>query len=141
MSIKQYRFIIHGIMLFTILATIMIFFDSKISLLLFSIGISSGFIAFGVFSAAVVSLPFGVLTFIWFCIFPIILTISYILAVKKRYSLFCCVVALDALIVIMWSLYSIISNNIYSFQQFLLYLIFSPIVSIIVIWGKYHLKR
>ena len=139
--IKKYTLIIHSVMLFTILATITLFFDSRIARLLFSIGASSGFIALGVFSAAVVTVPVGILSGLWLCLFPIILTISYIMVFNNRYVPFCVVITLDALAVLVWSLYSIITRDFYSFQEFVLDLIVSSVLSVTIIRTTYLLKR
>lgn len=137
---RKYSLFIHMVASFSILASVMIFVDSRIALLLYTVGLSSGLIALGVFSAAMLPMPVGILAFVWFCICPVIFLISYIFAIKKHYCMFAFLVAVDALVVILWSIYSVATGNTYGYQGFLPDLIISPTVAAIALWGIYRGK-
>lgn len=138
---RQYLFLLHGIMLFTILATVMMFVYPKIVYPLYTIGASSGLIAFGVGSALTTPYFMGLAAFIWFILFSVILIISYILGIRKRYVPFCVVITLDLLVVILWMVYARTTGNLYGFQQFIPDLIVSFVLWVLLIWTTVLLKR
>ena len=138
---KQYKFLLHGIMIFTAVATLMLFFAPKISMPLYTIGASSGYIAFGVVTAETTQYGIGLAAFAWVLLFPIVLLISYVLALKKHYVPFCVVMILDLLIVILWLIYALITDNIYGFKRFIPDFFVSLAFAIFLIRKTILLKR
>ena len=137
---KMYSWLLHGIMLFTVLATVMMFVYPKITDLLYTIGASSGFIGLGVGSAETTPHFLGLAAFIWFVLFPVILIISYILGIKKHYVPFCVVITLDLFAVILWLVYAHATGNLYGFQSFIPDLIVSFVLTALLVWTTVLLK-
>lgn len=134
LKVKRFRIFIHTFMAVTILAyAAMLFFSGRMARILFTIGGSSWYIALGLGSAAEASRQVNVLCLLWLVLFPVALTISYVLTYKKCYLPFCIVTILDFLVVFTYTLHSFCVKNTYSFQAMLPDLIISFIVSILII--------
>jgi len=139
--ISQYKLVAHGIMLFTILATIMLFISPKIAMSFFTIGASSGFVAFGFgFSETTPYFWCGV-AFAWCHIFPILMIASYIYAIKKEYIPFCAVVVCDAFLVLMWSIYSTVDGNYFGLKSFTYDTVVSLVLAIVLVRITYQLVK
>ena len=138
---KLYQVLLHGIMLFTILAAVMMFVYPKIVYPLYTIGASSGLIAFGVTTSETIPYILGLVALIWFILFSVIFIISYILGIRKRYVPFCVVTTLDFLVVILWMIYARTTGNLYGFQSFIPDLIVSFVLTFLLVWTTVLLKR
>lgn len=137
---KQYRILLHIFMVFTILAyAALLLLSGRIARVLFTIGGSSCYVALGLGSATETSHQVSVLCLLWLILFPVALTISYILTYKKHYFPFCVVTLLDFLVVFAYTLYSFYEKNIYGFQVMLPDLIVSFIMSIAIVKTTYVL--
>jgi len=138
---SQYKLVAHGIMLCTILATIMLVIHPRIAMTLFTIGATSGWVAFGFATAEATPYILGLVAFVWCFAFPILLLIAYILAIKKKYIPFCMAVTCDSLFVIAWVIYSTITGNFFGVQSFLIDVVVSLMISIILVRITYLLMK
>lgn len=136
-----YKLVAHGVMLFTILATIMLFIRPQIAMALFTVGASSGFVAFGFFFSGTTPYFWGGVAFVWCHIFPILMIVSYIYVIKKEYIPFCAVVACDAFLVVMWSIYSAIDGNYFGVQTFVFDTVVSLVLAIVLVRITYQLIK
>lgn len=119
-----YLFLKHTYLFCSIIASILIFASVDAAVFFYSLGASSGYVAFGVATAESISLwaPVGVTAMIWALLFPITLLTVYILSLRKhdKYDkLICILVVVDTLIVVTWVLYAYISGNEYGGKTFL----------------------
>lgn len=122
--IKHERFLcvlIHTYMFSSLLAPILFLVSVDIAMLFYTIGASSSYVAFGIAVAGTFALwpPLAIIPLGWAIIFPVLLFVAYILAIKKRYQPICILIVLDALVVVLWALYMYISENRYGTGLFL----------------------
>ena len=138
---SQYKLFVHGIMLSTILATVMLIIHPNIAMALFTIGATSGWIAFGFAAAETTPYILGLVAFVWCFAFPILLLITYVLAQKKKYIPFCVIVVCDSLFVMAWSIYSMITGNYYGVQSFILDIVVSLVLAMVLVRITYLLTK
>lgn len=118
---KVLRGLTHTYMFCSVLASILIFASVDIAMIFYTIGASSSYIAFGIAVADAITLwlPFAIITMGWAILFPVLLFIAYIFAMKKRYQPMCILIVLDALVVVLCALYAYTSGNDYGAGLFL----------------------
>lgn len=105
------RYLAHGYMICSILGVALLISSYNIAIILLGIGASSAYIAFGVFLAANVCRFWGISALLWSMLFPILLIVSYIFALKKRYRLLLVSISVDFLVVLLFAVYSLLTNN------------------------------
>ena len=110
------RILIHAYMLVSSLALILLIPMHDTLPALCTAGASSWFIAIGLTSGGAIAAPTGAVLWLWGCIFPILLVIFYIMAIKERYIPFSLLVSVDSLIVLFWYFSCLIDNNKYALQ-------------------------
>lgn len=137
---NRFRLFMHSYMLCSLIGSILMLFDSGMAMCFYSVGASSPYIAFGVFAAAAAPLAIGIISLFWFCLFPVALIISYILAIKNRSAPFSIMVILDACVVVTWMIYSVFSANQYGVNFFAGDAVISAIMACIAIWLKGNKK-
>ena len=136
-----YKLIVHGVMLFTVLATILLFIRPQIALKLFSVGASSGFVALGFFCSDVRHYFWDVVAIVWCLIFPILMLGSYVFAIKKEYVPFCVAVVCDTIFLLLWSIYSTIDGNYFGLKTFAIDAAVSIVLAIVLVRITYLLVK
>ena len=122
--------------LFSVLATILLFIHRDVSLAFYTIGASSGYIAFGIATSESINLiaPFALILMLWAIILPIALLIAFVKCLKKKYKSMCVLMVADTIIVVFWVLFASIAGNIYGTQVFFFDALISMLFSVVVLW-------
>lgn len=122
---RMCAFFVHMYMFCSIAGICFLVASNDFATLLLSIGASSVYIAIGVFLAAIVNQFWGICSFLWVVLFPLLLVVSYIFAIKKHYSLMLLSVTLDTLISVLFVVYTVTTQNWHGFQQAIIDLVVS----------------
>ena len=130
---KRNRLIICLYFVASVIAVLLVVPLRNVGHMLFALGGSSGFIAFGAFCSSSVDVCWSVLALIWMIGFPTALVVSFIVALKKSYIPFCVTVVLDVIVVYIWVIHLLVSKNIYSLGIFAPDAIVSTIYVILLI--------
>lgn len=123
------RYFAHGYFFGSILGLVLLFPAYDIAVWLLNFGASSTYIAFGIFLTASVSKFWGICAFIWSVLFPILLISAYILALRQQCRMLLVSVILDVLVVALFLVHTILTQNWYGMQ----YAITDLIVSLCVL--------
>ena len=110
------QYFTHGYMFCTIIGILLLFSAHDFAVCFLGIGASSISVSFGVFLSAQVSRFWGICAFLWTVLFPLMLLISYLYAIKKKYVLFHWAIVLDFLISILFVVYTISETNWYGLK-------------------------
>lgn len=138
MTIRVHRILIHTYMLVSSLALILLIPMHNMAPALYTVGASSWLISIGLTSGGALAAPVGAVLWLWGCVFPVLLVIFYIMALKERYIPFCLLASVDSLIVLFWCFCCLIDNNKYALQwagpDAIVSILFS-VVLMISLWG------
>lgn len=110
------QYFTHGYMFCTIVGILLLYSAHVFAVCFLWIGASSILVSFGVFVTAHVSRFWGTCAFLWTVLFPIMLLISYVCAIKKKYGLFHLAIVLDFLVSILFVVYTISETNWYGLK-------------------------
>jgi len=128
--------------LFSVLATILLFIHRDAALAFYTIGASSGYIAFGIATSETINLivPLKLLLMLWAIFYPIAYLIAFVKCLKKKYKAICILLAADTIIVVCWILFASITGNIYGAQVFFFDALVSVLFFVAVLWQA-HIKK
>lgn len=84
--------------------------------LFLGIGASSGWISFGIGTAEETSMFVRILCMLWCISFPVFFLISYIKAIKRRYTLMKIFLISDVLIVVFWTISTVFASDWFAFR-------------------------
>lgn len=111
------QYFIHGYMFCTIVGMTLLYSAYEIAICLLGIGATSVYISLGVFLSAEVNQFGGICALLWSIMFPIVLIVSYLRAVKKNYRMFILASVLDCLVSILFAVHTVYDANWFGFQQ------------------------
>lgn len=132
-KIIKNNIIFHLYVVFSILGIIMMFQEQNLSRLFLSFGLSSNVIAFGMFCAPDINVAFRIFAGVW-CLLLTLGGISVYanMLLKKKVIPICIVILMDTVVVFLWEVYALITNNMYGFEYYLPDLIVSVVITILV---------
>lgn len=132
---KYFSLIVYAYILSSFLATLLLFGMPKGALILYTVGASSGYIAFGVATLDVALwASLRIAAMLWAVLFPIALVILFISFLKKKYKPICYAMIADTVVVIAWVVFAYATGNIYGAQVFLPDLFVSLGCSFVAVW-------
>ena len=126
--------VVHSYFIATILSIVCMFtFNREALFLCNTIAASSVYIAFGILQSEYELAPIIIyLSAFWALGMPLILTVVYIFALKKRYLPLCIFSSIDTAIVIIWIIYAFLCGNYYGGTFFVLDGLISIICTIVL---------
>lgn len=106
----------HGYMFCTVVGIVLLFHANEIAICFLAIGANSIYVSFGVFFAANVSKFWGICSFLWMVLFPILFLVSYVYAIYKKHIFLHLAMALDFLVSILFVVYNLTEMNWYGLK-------------------------
>ena len=133
---KLFRSLTHLYVFCSFLASLLLLASVDVAKIFYTIGASSGYIAFGVATSESInfSVPVGLVAMSWAILFPALLLIAYILSLKNHSILICVIMILDAVVVAAWVVFAYIIGNEYGEETFLADAVVSIIYSALFLW-------
>lgn len=102
----------------SILGYLLMFYNHRIAGYFLTLGASSLWISFGVFTSDDYSATLSMIAAIWCLLFLVLALMSIYKSIKNQYRLFSFLITADAIITIAFVVYSAITKNWYSFDVF-----------------------
>jgi len=126
----------------SMLGTILTFIFREAAMVFYTVGASSGYVAFGIATSDTINIgiPLGLTLMLWAILFPIALFIAFIKSLKKKCRFMFILVVADTAIVVLWVLFAYIAGNRYGAQVFFFDAFVSVLYSTVLFWQYKHSK-
>ena len=134
-SIRLHDYLIHMYMLISILGFILVVSAGTLSRIPLILGASSWLIAIVVSSADATNWYISAFLFLWGISFLILLLVSYIMAWRKHQMPFLIIIAIDAIVALLWAISCLATNDMYAFAWAGPDAVVSVLYSVILMFG------
>lgn len=143
---KLHDYLIHAYMLASIVATLFFIPYPDMSMWCYTLGGSSSLYAIAYILGVLSSAVLGILAFLWMILFPILMLIFYILAMKEIYLPFYIITTIDTVFILVTSL--ALSINVGSpliesffFWDAIISTAFSVVLGGLLLYRRNHLEK
>lgn len=117
------QYLAHAYFFCSVVGILLLPSANDLAIFLLSLGASSVYISIGVFLTASVNKFWGICAFLWTIIFPILLIASYVCANRKHYGMLLLAMILDAMVSLLFAVYTISTQNWYGLRQAIVFII------------------